>query len=220
MQKLLLACEMYNYNKQIFNSYYALGITVSIRDLKKLIVSSARSVWEGSTARVVCWESPVCRAGFRRMIILIINEGWDPFYDQNIEHKINKHPVMTVINGNGIQLVGMSEEKMNVRHVPGAACLHTHRVCAHALTATGASLPGLSPCRLVSMSSRSDQGLLPSGLYFSGIKKRLSLHLTSHRRYNCCLSVALRRKKKRFLCDFPLNTPSRAWDLCKPPIQS
>lgn len=127
---------MYNYNKQIFNSDYALGITVSIRDLKKLIVSSASIVWEGSTARVVCWESPVCRAGFRRMIMLIINEGWDPFYDQNIEHKTNKHPVMTVIYGNGIQLVGMSEEKMNVRHVPGAACLHTHRVCAHALAAS------------------------------------------------------------------------------------
>jgi len=61
-------------------------------------------------------------------MIIIINEGWDPFYVQNIKHKINKHPVMTVINGNGIQLVGMSEENMNVVRVHGAACLHAH-VC-------------------------------------------------------------------------------------------
>lgn len=78
------------------------------------------------------------------MIILRINEGWDPFYDQNIEHKINKHAVMTVINGNAIQLMGMSEENRNVMYVHGVACLHTC-VCAH--TCTPASLPWLMPCR-------------------------------------------------------------------------
>lgn len=74
--------------------------------------------------------SPASRAGLVKkvMITLTINESWDLFDDQNIEHKINKHPVMTVINGNGIQLGGMSEESMNTRHVDGVACLHT---CVH-----------------------------------------------------------------------------------------
>lgn len=42
------------------------------------------------------------------MIKVIINAGWDLFYDQDIEHQINKHQVMTVINGNGM---GMAEGK-------------------------------------------------------------------------------------------------------------
>lgn len=153
---------MCNYNKQIFNSYCALGITMSIRDLKKLIVSSARSVWEGSIAKVVCQGSSAYGARLMRkvMTILTINEGWDLFYDQNIEHKINKHPVMTVINGNNIQLMGMSAENMNVMHVPGVACLHAHthtHTCAHTLT------PGhWLPCRGRSLAGWCDfhQGVL------------------------------------------------------------
>lgn len=69
------------------------------------------------------------------MVILRINEGWDPFYDQNIERKINKRPVMAVINGNDIQLMGMSAENMNATPVDGVACLHTH-VCAYTNTRT------------------------------------------------------------------------------------
>lgn len=88
------------------------------------------------------------------MTVLTINEGWDLFYDQNIEHKINKHRVMTVINGNNIQLMGMSAENMKVMHVPGVACLHarthTHvHVCTHTHTRTLASLPRSIPCRLM-----------------------------------------------------------------------
>lgn len=81
--------------------------------------------------------SPASRAGLVKkvMITLIIDESWNLFDDQNIEHKINKHPVMTVINGNDIQLGGMSEESMNTRHVDGVACLHT---CVH----THAHVPG------------------------------------------------------------------------------
>lgn len=77
---------------------------------------------------VVCQGSPACRAGHMEevMITLIINEGRDPFYDQNIEHKLNKHPVMAVINGNDVQLMGMSEENMNAKPVDGVAYSHTH----------------------------------------------------------------------------------------------
>lgn len=49
------------------------------------------------------------------MIKLIINTGWDLFYDQDIEYQINKHQVMTVINGNGM---GMAEgEAWTVRQL-------------------------------------------------------------------------------------------------------
>lgn len=40
---------------------------------------------------------------------------------------------MTIINGNDIQLIRMSEDNMTVMHMPGAACLHTSAY-AHGLT--------------------------------------------------------------------------------------
>lgn len=95
---------------------------MSIRDLKKIncFISLERirvcsqgglpgmpSVWSWVYEKV--------------MIRAIINGGWDSFYDQSIQHKINNHPVMTVIN-DGAQLMGMSEEEnMTVRHVCGVA---------------------------------------------------------------------------------------------------
>lgn len=88
------------------------------------------------------------------VIRVIINGGWDSFYDQSIEHKINKHPVMTVINDDGTQLMGMSEEEnMTVRRVHGAPAytlafvcthtrIHTHR---HTQTHVYTQLPSPSP---------------------------------------------------------------------------
>lgn len=49
---------------------------------------------------------------------------------------------MTVTNGNNIQLMGMSEENMNVMHVHGVACLHTH-VCVQTHSHTCVGFPAM-----------------------------------------------------------------------------